>query len=78
MPGSTCPLNLIKLFQDPSLLYPYYKGLVNYNPGDFPVAENFFNNAIKFPVDIYDTVEYKKVLEEYADIIKKTIDDYSL
>lgn len=78
MPGSTCPLNLIKLFQDPSLLYPGYKGLVNYKPGDFPVAENFFNNAIKFPIDIYDTTEYKKVLKEYASIIKKTLKEYSI
>lgn len=78
MPGSTCPLNLIKLFQDPSLLYPGYKGLVDYKPGDFPVAENFFNNAIKFPIDIYDTPEYKKVLEEYASIIKRTLENYSI
>jgi perosamine synthetase len=77
MPGSTCPLNLLKLFQDPSLLYPGYKGLVNYKPGDFPVAENFFNNAIKFPIDIYDTEDYKKVLGEYASIIKKTFSTYS-
>jgi dTDP-4-amino-4,6-dideoxygalactose transaminase len=78
MPGSTCPLNLLKLFQEPSLLYPSYKGLVNYKPGDFPVAETFFNNAIKFPIDIYDTEDYKQVLENYATIIKRVLKDYSI
>ncbi|MDD4135774.1 MAG: DegT/DnrJ/EryC1/StrS family aminotransferase [Candidatus Shapirobacteria bacterium] len=76
MPGSTCPLNYLKLFQEPGFLFPQYKNTVNYKIGDFPVAEKFFNNAIKFPIDIYKTREYKKVLKEYANIIKATINDY--
>jgi len=76
MPGSTCPLNYLKLFQEPGFLFPQYKNTINYQKGDFPVAEKFFNNAIKFPIDIYETREYKKVLKEYANIIKATINDY--
>lgn len=73
MPGSTCPLNLLKLFQDPGLLYPNYDGKLSYKLGDFPMAEKFFARAIKFPIDIYDTTKYRKVLNTYATIIKKTL-----
>ncbi|MDQ3239110.1 MAG: DegT/DnrJ/EryC1/StrS family aminotransferase [bacterium] len=76
MPGSTCPLNLLKLFQEPGYLFPYYADKVGYHSGDFPVAEHFFNNAIKFPIDIYDTSDYKQVLDSYADILNKTLDKY--
>jgi len=70
-PGSTCPLNMLKLFQDPSLLYPEYKGRIKYKIGDFPNAENFFNQTIKLPIDIYENKKYKAVLKCYAKIIKK-------
>jgi len=78
MPGSTCPLNYHKIFQDPSLLYPSYRDKVKYKVGGFPIAERFFENAIKFPIDIYDTKSYRKVIERYSEIIKKTIKQYSL
>ncbi len=73
MPGSTCPLNLLKLFQEPGVLYPNYAEKVKYKPGDFPVAEGFFSCAIKFPIDIYETKRYRQVLKDYATIIKETI-----
>lgn len=76
MPGSTCPLNLLKLFQEPGLLFPAYADKVAYKPGDFPVAEAFFNSAIKLPVDVYDMDEYRTVLDEYVAIIGKTLKAY--
>lgn len=76
MPESTCPLNLLKLFQEPGLLFPAYADKVAYKPGDFPVAETFFNSAIKLPVDVCDTDEYRTVLDEYVAIIGKTLKAY--
>lgn len=76
-PGSTSPLNLLKLFQDPSLLYPNYKGKVSYKKGDFPIAENFYESAIKFPIDIYNTKSYGKTLQRYAMLIKNTLEKHS-
>lgn len=76
MPGSTCPLNLLKLFQEPGFLFPYYTERVHYMPGDFPVAEHFFFNAIKFPIDINGTKEYREVLDSYAAIISSTLERY--
>lgn len=49
-PGSTCPLNLLPLFQTPGDLFPKYQGLFSYKVGDFPRAERFFAQAIKIPV----------------------------
>lgn len=49
-PGSTCPLNLLPLFQDPSGLFPAYEGKFAYRPGDFSGAEAFHAGAIKLPV----------------------------
>lgn len=53
VPGSTSPLNLLPLFQDPTELFPVYKDKKNYfsyNPGDFPKAEEFYKSIIKMPV----------------------------
>ncbi|MCX7928701.1 MAG: DegT/DnrJ/EryC1/StrS family aminotransferase [Patescibacteria group bacterium] len=72
-PSSTCPLNMLKLFQDPSLLYPEYTSLVSYKIGDFPCAEQFFDQTIKLPIDIYENKRYKAVLDEYAAIIEKVV-----
>jgi len=50
-PGSTCPLNLLPLFQNPTDLFPAYKkDCFSYKPGDFPKAEKFYKFAIKLPV----------------------------
>lgn len=49
-PSSTCPLNLLPLFQDPGELSPAHKGTFACRPGDFPRAEAFHAGAIKLPV----------------------------
>ncbi|OKJ97524.1 DegT/DnrJ/EryC1/StrS family aminotransferase [Amycolatopsis sp. CB00013] len=51
-PGSTCPLNLLPLFQDPRPLFPHhpYVGQISYRPGQFPVAERLHANTLKLPV----------------------------
>lgn len=76
-PGSTAPLNYHLLFQRPEYLFPRYKGKLNYSPGDFPVAENCYQNTIKIPVwnrDIDKPIAsqyimaFEKVLENYKDL----------
>lgn len=49
-PGSTCPLNLHPLFQEPGALFPEYKGVFSYSPGDFPIAETIYQRTLKLPV----------------------------
>lgn len=81
MPGSTCPLNFLPLFQHPEAIYPSYKNKVRYHVGDFPQAEHFFASAIKFPVwtnkkDMAIVKQYvlaiKKVLKHYKTIVRTT------
>lgn len=42
-PTSTCPLNLLPLFQEPSMLFANYKNGFSYKVGDFPKAEDFYS-----------------------------------
>ncbi|WP_280317609.1 DegT/DnrJ/EryC1/StrS family aminotransferase [Nocardia wallacei] len=49
-PGSTCPLNLLPLFQEPGPLFPMFSGKLAYAPGDYPRAEAFHHRIIKLPV----------------------------
>jgi dTDP-4-amino-4,6-dideoxygalactose transaminase len=51
-PGSTCPLNLLPLFQDPTPLFPHhpYVDRISYRPGQFPVAEDVHRRTLKLPV----------------------------
>jgi dTDP-4-amino-4,6-dideoxygalactose transaminase len=74
MPGSTCPLNLLPLFQKPGILYPKHAGKVAYRVGDFPQAEHFFANAIKFPV--WANTGDQEIVEQYVRAIKKVIKQY--
>lgn len=78
MPGSTRPLNLLPLFQDPSPIFPMYTGKVGYRPGDFPVAEQFFASAIKVPIGISETPEYHQVLSKYATIIRQKLREFAV
>jgi len=78
MPGSTCPLNLLPLFQDPGPLFPAYADKLGYWPGDFPVAEQFFNTAIKLPIGVSEETEYIGILEGYADIIRVLLRKYAV
>lgn len=51
LPRSTQPLNYLPLFKKPSVLFPTYRGRdFGYCPGQFPVAEKFYRQAIKMPV----------------------------
>jgi dTDP-4-amino-4,6-dideoxygalactose transaminase len=73
-PGSTCPLNLLPLFQNPVELFPICKkNLFSYKPGDFPKAEKFYQNAIKLP--IWATKKDLKMVKLYISGIKKVINN---
>lgn len=77
-PGSTCPLNLLPLFQDPGPLFPGYEGKFRYAPGDFPYAESVHTNTLKLPVwhqeediplvDSYIRA-FRKVIENHKDLV---------
>ncbi len=75
-PGSTCPLNLLPLFQNPGELFPIYKKKYHfsYKPGDFPKAEKFYQNAIKLPVWAFK--KDAKLVNLYIKGIKKVIKNY--
>ncbi len=74
-PGSTSPLNLFPLFQNPSELFPVYKtSPFSYKPGDFPKAEKFYQNAIKIPVWAFK--KDLKIVDAYIRGIKKVINNY--
>ena len=74
-PGSTCPLNLLPLFQNPSELFPIYrKNYFSYKPGDFPKAEKFYQNAIKLPV--WASRNDYRFVKSYILGIKKVIRNY--
>lgn len=74
-PGSTCPLNLLPLFENPTELFPAYKKhYFSYKPGDFPKAEKFYQNAIKLPV--WTSKNDLKFVNLYIAGIKKVIKNY--
>lgn len=74
-PGSTSPLNLLPLFQNPTELFPAYKNSrFSYSPGEFPRAEQFYQNAIKFPV--WAEPKNVRMVESYIRGIKKVSDNY--
>lgn len=75
IPGSTCPLNLFPLFQNPKDLFPIYKKYpFTYKKGDFPNAEKFYKNAIKIPIWAFK--ENSKVVDAYISGIKKVVNNY--
>lgn len=74
-PGSTSPLHLLPLFQNPSELFPSYrKDTFLLKPGDFPKAEQFYENAIKLP--IWASKRDTNIVETYIQGIKKVVDNY--
>ena len=75
LPGSTSPLNLLPIFQNPSELFPAYdKNSFSYKPGDFPAAEQFYRNAIKLPV--WTEGRDSRIVDAYIKGIKKVADNY--
>jgi dTDP-4-amino-4,6-dideoxygalactose transaminase len=74
-PGSTSPLNLLPLFQTPTELFPIYKSnSFSCAKGDFPRAEKFYENAIKFPV--WAEQKYASVVTSYIRGIQKVSNNY--
>lgn len=74
--GATKPLNLLPLFQDPSILFPAYKGKYgfSYCPGDFPHSEKMYNSLIKLPVGV-DRADASICLH-YRSSLKKILSEY--
>lgn len=73
-PGSTCPLNLLPLFQRPEALFPGYAEKLNYVPGDFPNAEAIHRNTLKLPV--WHREEDMPLVDSYIDAFRKVTDNY--
>lgn len=73
-PGSTCPLNLLPLFQNPGELFPTHKGTFAHQPGDFPQAEAFHAGAIKLPV--WHREEDMRLVKQYVDAFRKVSANY--
>jgi dTDP-4-amino-4,6-dideoxygalactose transaminase len=71
-PGSTCPLNLLPLFQKPAELFPIYtRYKFFYKKCEFPKAESFYNNAIKIPV--WSRMQDWSAMKLYIDGIEKVL-----
>ncbi|AVH23446.1 DegT/DnrJ/EryC1/StrS family aminotransferase [Nocardia cyriacigeorgica] len=70
-PGSTCPLNLLELFQSPGTLFPQHAGEFAYQPGEFPQAEHLYQHTIKLPV--WHREQDLPVVDLYLDAIEKVI-----
>lgn len=71
-PGSTKPLNLLPLFQDPTKLFTAYnhkRNKFSYKPGDFPRAEKIFKILLKMPLGV-DKAD-NKIVKAYIKGIKK-------
>ncbi len=71
IPGSTCPLNILPLFQEPGFLFPTYNNKFSYKKGDFPNAEKFYKSIIKIPV--WDDISDINITKHYVSKIKEFI-----
>lgn len=73
-PGSTCPLNLLPLFQKPKPPLPNYPGNLSYVPGNFPMAEAIWRNTLKLPV--WHTEAQMALVHLYIQAITKVITNH--
>ncbi|UQS22868.1 DegT/DnrJ/EryC1/StrS family aminotransferase [Amycolatopsis thermalba] len=73
-PGSTCPLNLLPLFQEPGPLFPELAGSFAYGPDDFPQAEAFHRSVLKLPV--WHREEDMPLVNGYIEAFRKVINNY--
>ena len=73
-PGSTCPLNLLPLFQQPGPLFPQYEGELKYGPGAFPRAEEVHGNTLKLPV--WHREEDMPLADQYIEAFRKVTTYY--
>ncbi|MET9262432.1 DegT/DnrJ/EryC1/StrS family aminotransferase [Amycolatopsis sp. NPDC004079] len=76
-PGSTCPLNRLPLFQNPSPVLPHYPnpGKVSYRSGQFPVAEQVWHHTLKLPV--WHRAEDLPLVESYISGFRKVIEHHN-
>ena len=75
-PGSTAPINLFPLFQNPSKFFPVYKKYpFSYKKGDFPKAEKFYQHTIKLPVWAFE--RDSEIVDLYISGIKKVINNFN-
>jgi dTDP-4-amino-4,6-dideoxygalactose transaminase len=73
-PGSTCPLNLLPLFQEPGPLFPRYAEKFTYQKGSFPRAEAIHRNTLKLPV--WHREEDMLLADRYAEAFRKVTGNY--
>ena len=72
-PGSTCPLNRLELFMNPTYLYPNYSNIIN-NKDKFPNADKFYDYTFKLPV--WYNIDDIDIVLKYCDILKKVSNYY--
>jgi dTDP-4-amino-4,6-dideoxygalactose transaminase len=73
-PGSTCPLNLLPLFQQPEPLLPAYVGTLAYVHGEFPHAEAIHATTLKLPV--WHREEDMPLVDSYIEAFRKVSGQY--
>ncbi len=67
-PGSTCPLNRLELFRNPSYFFRQYDKILDENE-EFKMADKFYENCFKMPV-WYDK-EDEEIVIKYCEILSK-------
>ncbi|MGC5361635.1 DegT/DnrJ/EryC1/StrS family aminotransferase [Streptomyces sp. DT24] len=74
-PGSTCPLNQLQLYQNPTMLFPDHpRSHRPYKAGDFPVAEHTHAHTIKLPV--WHREQDRPLAEQYVRAAVKVSDHH--
>ncbi|MGL5825213.1 MAG: DegT/DnrJ/EryC1/StrS family aminotransferase, partial [Nocardioides sp.] len=74
-PGSTCPLNLLPLFQRPEPLLPAYAGNLDYASTRSPNAEAIHHNTIKLPV--WHREDHRSLVNSYIKAFHKVVDNHN-
>lgn len=72
-PKSTCPLNRLELFKNPTYLFPNYKKILK-DDETFDNADKFYENSFKMP--IWYNNEDIEIIIKYCDILKKVSNYY--
>lgn len=72
-PGSTCPLNRLELFKNPSHLYSTYDKILAEND-NFEMADKFYENAFKMPV--WYNKEDENIVIKYCEALNKVSNYY--
>ncbi|CAM4042060.1 DegT/DnrJ/EryC1/StrS family aminotransferase [Nocardia ninae] len=74
-PGSTCPLNLLPLFQEPGPLFPAFTGKLAYAPGDYTRAEQLHHATLKLPV--WHREQDLAIVDRYIEGIRKVTEHHT-